>query len=208
MSKLLKPQDDVILKQAISLADHLLPAFDTKMGIPKSMVNLKTGEIKNYGWTKDRSVLSEVGSNQIEMYAMSEYTNDPKYYDRSANVFKLLDDAQRRNGEPGLYSRLIETDTASFPRNEKVYSLGGMSDSFYEYLLKLWIVSNYNDKLAIKMYMESINAANERLLRRIHDKRRREEPYYFYGEQWYSKFRGKMEELECFMPGLLIDSIF
>ena len=35
MSKLLKPQDEVMLKQAISLADHLLPAFDTKMGIPK-----------------------------------------------------------------------------------------------------------------------------------------------------------------------------
>jgi len=200
LSRILKPKDDVILKQAVALADHLLPAFNTKMGIPKSMVNLQTGDIKNYGWTKDRSVLSEVGSNQLEMYAMSEYTDDPKYYDRSANVLSLLDAA---NGNNGLYPRLIETDSASFPKNEKVFSLGGMSDSFYEYLLKTWILSDYNDKLAIKMYVQSIAAANEQLLRKITDKKRREEPYYFYGEQWYSKFRGKMEELECFMPGLL-----
>ena len=79
MSKILKPQDDVILKQAISLADHLLPAFNTKLGIPKSMVNLQSGDIKNYGWTKDRSVLSEVGSNQIEYYGMSRSTRCTVY---------------------------------------------------------------------------------------------------------------------------------
>merc|ERR1712228_148519 len=208
MSKVLKPNDEFILNQAVSLANHLLPAFNTKLGIPKSMVNLQTGEIKNYGWTKDRSVLSEVGSNQLEFYAMSEYTNDGKYYEKSANVFKLLNQAQQDviaegNGEIGLYSRLIDTEDATFPKNEKVYSLGGMSDSFYEYTLKLWILSNYNDKLSIKMYMESITAANEKLLRMIYDKNRREEPYFFYGEQWYTKFRGKMEELQCFMPGVL-----
>ena len=203
MSKLLKPKDDFILSQAISLADQLLPAFLTPSGIPKSMVNLQNGEIKNYGWTKDRSVLSEVGSNQLEFYAMSEYTNNEKYYIKSSNVFKLLNIAQIKNGINGLYSRLIETDTATFPKNEKVYSLGGMSDSFYEYTLKLWILTNYNDKLAIKMYIESINAANEKLLRMIYDKNRRETPYFFYGEQWYTKFRGKMEELQCFMPGVL-----
>jgi len=208
MSKILKPNDDFILSQAVSLAEHLLPAFNTESGIPKSMVNLQSGDIKNYGWTKDRSVLSEVGSNQLEFYAMSEYTNDGKYYSKSANVFNLLylaqlDNIANNGGEPGLYSRLIETEAASFPKNEKVYSLGGMSDSFYEYTLKVWILTNYNDKLAIKMYVESINAANEKLLRMVYDKRRRQEPYFFYGEQWYSKFRGKMEELQCFMPGVL-----
>eukprot|EP01084_Bolivina_argentea_P090830 163580_1 len=59
MSKLLEPEDKFMLQQAISLGDHLLAAFNTKHGIPKSMVNLQSGEIKNYGWTKDRSVLSE-----------------------------------------------------------------------------------------------------------------------------------------------------
>eukprot|EP01083_Nonionella_stella_P074438 201927_1 len=202
MSKLLEPEDKFMLQQAISLGDHLLAAFNTKHGIPKSMVNLQSGEIKNYGWTKDRSVLSEVGSNQLEFYAMSEYTDDGKYYAASSKVYTLLDEAQTQ-AQYELYPRLIETDSATFAKNEKVYSLGGMSDSFYEYTLKLWILTNYNDKLAIKMYVESINAANEKLLRMVHDKRRRQAPYYFYGEEWYGKFRGKMEELQCFMPGVL-----
>ena len=50
VSKLLGPEDEVYLPHAIELADHLLPAFDTNTGIPKSMVNLKTGAIKNYGY--------------------------------------------------------------------------------------------------------------------------------------------------------------
>eukprot|EP01084_Bolivina_argentea_P148234 259199_1 len=95
LSIILEPTDEFILKQAISLADHLLPAFDTDKGVPKSMVNLKTKEIKNYAWTKDRSILSEIGSNQLEMTVLSKYTNDSKYYSKSINVFKLLDIEQR-----------------------------------------------------------------------------------------------------------------
>eukprot|EP01084_Bolivina_argentea_P148233 259197_1 len=139
------------------------------------------------------------------MTVLSKYTNDSKYYSKSINVFKLLDIEQRENIQStgGLFPQLINTNDATFPKNEKVYSLGGMSDSFYETTLKQWILTGYKDKLAIKLYVESISAANEKLLRVVFDKNRREEAYFFYGEQWYSKFRGKMEELECFMPGVL-----
>eukprot|EP01083_Nonionella_stella_P289881 986443_1 len=194
-------EDKFILQQAITLGDHLLPAFNTRSGMPKSMVNLQSGGIENYGWSGDKSVLSEVASNQLEFYALSGYTDEGKYYAASSKVYSLLDEAQA-HGEYKLYPRLIETNSASFAGG-KVYSLGGMSDSFYEYTLKLWILTSYNDQLALKMYIESVNAANEKLLRMVNDKRRRQAPYYFYGEEWNGQFRGKMEELTCFMPGVL-----
>lgn len=151
-------------------------------------------------WTKDKSVLSEVGSNQLELYAMSHFTQNMKYYSKSKHVLRTLDDMEKQEL---LYARLIDADTGTFPSNEKVYTVGGMADSFYEYLLKLWILTNYQDTESLRMYIDTIDGLNEMLLRQVYDTKRRDKPYYFYGEQWYSKFRGKTEELTCFMPGVL-----
>eukprot|EP01084_Bolivina_argentea_P171712 297496_1 len=191
---------NILLSKATSLADKLFKSFSTGSGIPKSMINLQTGEISNYGWTGGKSVLAEVGSNQLEFYAMSQYTNNSKYFEKSFNVYQLLDKAHSRS-KSKLYPRLLDPESVTFSSN--YYTLGGMSDSFYEYLLKLWVLTHYENKLAIKMYVQSINAANEQLLRIVYDKDRREQPYYFYGDQSGGSFSGKMEELVCFMPGVL-----
>lgn len=200
LSRLLGHPDNLFLEKAQQLIDHLLPAFNTPKGLPRSLVDLKTGETKNYGWTKDRNILSEVGSNSLEFYAMSHHTSDGKYYLKAKHVLDVLNQMDKPEM---LYARLIEPESGEIPRNEKVYTIGGMADSFYEYLLKTWIVTNYRDTDALEMYINSLDAINEKLLRQVADKTRREEPFYFYGELWYNKFRGRTEELTCFMPGAL-----
>ncbi|ETO15260.1 mannosidase, alpha, class 1A, member 2, partial [Reticulomyxa filosa] len=186
--------------KAIELADRLLPAFATTKGIPKSLVNLANGELKNYGWTKDRSVLAEVGSNQMELFTLAHLTSNAIYYHKSKQVYDLLAQMEKPFG---LYGRLIETDTAQFASNEQVYSIGAMSDSFYEYLLKTWIVTDYEYKDGLRMYLDSIDNLNRHLLRLVVDAKRDNRKFLFYGELWFGRFRGRMEELSCFMPGLL-----
>ncbi len=38
-------------------------------------------------------------------------------------------------------------------------SIGALGDSFYEYLLKLWVYSDKKDDVALKMYMESMDVS-------------------------------------------------
>ncbi|ETO32209.1 endoplasmic reticulum mannosyl-oligosaccharide 1,2-alpha-mannosidase-like isoform 1, partial [Reticulomyxa filosa] len=85
---------------------------------------------------------------------------------------------------------------------EQVYTIGGMCDSFYEYLLKTWILTDYEYKEGLRMYLDSIDSVNEHLLRLVVDEKRNRK-LLFYGEHWYGRWRGRMEELTCFMPGLL-----
>ena len=35
-------------------------------------------------------------------------------------------------------------------------SVGALGDSFYEYLLKLWVYSNKKDDLALQMYLDAM----------------------------------------------------
>lgn len=37
----------------------------------------------------------------------------------------------------------------------------------------------------------------------VRDAKRRDQPYFFMGEQSHGRFTGKMEELQCFIPGVL-----
>jgi hypothetical protein len=54
--------DDIYKQKAKELADHLLPAFKTNSGIPMAQINLKTGAMKNWGWSSGGcSILSEFG---------------------------------------------------------------------------------------------------------------------------------------------------
>eukprot|EP01084_Bolivina_argentea_P063820 116432_1 len=128
---------------------------------------------------------------------MSKYTNNYQYYAKSHNIFHILNKMQNN----GIYYNLIDPEKLRFANRE--YSAGGMSDSFFEYTLKAWILTDYTDELAIKLYIESINALNENLLRIVYDNNRRDKPYFFYGKMHRNNFYGNMEELQCFLPGIL-----
>lgn len=122
--------DDILLQKARVLGDRLFRAFGTENGIPKSIVNLKSGDIHNYEWNGHRSILAEIGTNQMEFYSLSELTGDPKYYKASHRVFEMLHDGSRQS--PGIFPRSINPNFSpgSIHGNGQ-YSWGGMSDSFY-----------------------------------------------------------------------------
>jgi mannosyl-oligosaccharide alpha-1,2-mannosidase len=65
--------DPMYAEKATEVADALLPAFDTKTGIAKSLVNTQTKTASNYGWVLGAGgILSEFGSLHLEFLYLSE----------------------------------------------------------------------------------------------------------------------------------------
>ena len=53
--------EDIFKDKAVHVVDKLLPAFDTPTGIPYALVNMKSGNAKNFGWASGgSSILSGV----------------------------------------------------------------------------------------------------------------------------------------------------
>ena len=71
-------------------------------------------------------------------------------------------------------------------------SLGGLGDSFYEYLLKAWIQSNKEDVEARIMYDEAIEAITEHMIKTSLGK------LVYVSDLKYDRLEHKMGHLACF----------
>lgn len=71
-------------------------------------------------------------------------------------------------------------------------SLGGLGDSFYEYLLKAWIQSGKEDREAREMYDEAIAAISEHMIKTSPGK------LLYVSDLKYDRPEHKMGHLACF----------
>jgi mannosyl-oligosaccharide alpha-1,2-mannosidase len=187
--------DKLFLDKAKELADYLLPAFNTNTGIPKSHINLHTQALSSHQWTGYASILSEVGSLQLEFAYLSHHTGNPVYAQKALGVFDKIIQIMPANK---LYPIWINPDDATF-RNDLI-TLGGGGDSFYEYLLKYWLLTSQTSRYG-KVYYELVDA----ILDHLAVKMRSENDY----ELWYiaemngSTLDHKFSHLACFFGGTL-----
>lgn len=77
-------------------------------------------------------------------------------------------------------------------------SLGGLGDSFYEYLLKAWIQSNKEDVEAREMYDQAIAAITEHMIKTSPGK------LVYVSDLKYDRLEHKMGHLACFAGKLCI----
>jgi hypothetical protein len=131
--------DDLFLSKAEDLGKRLLRAFNTKHGIPYASVSLRDGKGDSPSWTGGRSVLSEIGTVQLEFLYLAYATGKPEYAIPALKVFLHLDQIPRPTGTKGLHSLYIDLESGQF--NGARWSLGALGDSFYEYLLKVPLFS-------------------------------------------------------------------
>lgn len=131
-----------LLTLAIDLGDRLMPAFATPTGIPYGTVNLRTGVPP--GETTIASTAG-AGSLTMEFTMLSVLTQDPKYARAARGAARAL--FQRRSSL-GLLGKHIDTRTGEW--TEVVSGPGSNSDSFYEYLLKMYMT--FNDEESLEMF--------------------------------------------------------
>ncbi|ETO03634.1 hypothetical protein RFI_33768 [Reticulomyxa filosa] len=68
---------------------HIIGGFNAKSEEHDMNVSVND-ELKNYGWTKDRRVLVEVSSNQMELFTLAHLTSNDIYYHKSKQMYDLL----------------------------------------------------------------------------------------------------------------------
>ncbi|XP_022721371.1 mannosyl-oligosaccharide 1,2-alpha-mannosidase MNS1-like isoform X1 [Durio zibethinus] len=186
--------DKVFLEKARDIADRLLPAWDTPTGIPYNVINLAHGNAHNPGWTGGESILADSGTEQLEFIALSQRTGDPKYQEKVEKVIVALNKTFPADGLLPIYIN-PDRGTGSY----STITFGAMGDSFYEYLLKVWIQGNKTS--SVKFYRDMWEISMKGLLSLI----RRSTPssFAYICEKNGDSLTDKMDELACFAPGML-----
>ena len=124
-----------LFKQAEVIVKKMLPSFGTAAGIP---CNNFPG-----GASCGTANLAEIGTLQLEFVYLSQVTGNPEYARVAERVIRSLALARNSSGAGcelmGLYADSINTRDGSM--NGCHASVGGGNDSFYEYLIKLWLLT-------------------------------------------------------------------
>lgn len=76
--------------------------------------------------------------------------------------------------------------------------MGALADSFYEYLLKLWLYKNKSDRALIKIYMDAMKSVEKHLMETTPKTN-----LTYFGEFKSNRLDKKMDHLSCFTGGLL-----
>ncbi|MBI2427810.1 MAG: glycoside hydrolase family 47 protein [Ignavibacteriales bacterium] len=175
------------LSMAEDLGNRLLPVFESKTGLPHVNVNLKTGVVEG-----DTTNPAETGTLLIEFGTLSKLTGKPIYYEKAK---RALVETYKRRSAIGLVGQSIDVNTGKWTATNS--HLGGLIDSYYEYLFKCWKL--FGDEECKKMWDEGITAINNYLADTVR------------GELWYgrvdmntgTKTIRAWGGLESFFPGLL-----
>lgn len=136
-----------LLTLAHDLAGRLVPAFGgTATGIPYTRVNLKKGVLPG---TTNSTCTSGAGSLLLEFGILSKLLGDDSYERMARRVNEKL--WTLRNEATGLHGNLVDIQTGEWIGH--LSGLGAGIDSFYEYMLKSYIL--FGDQRDLDMYNES-----------------------------------------------------
>ena len=130
--------DEEILAVAEAMASKLAPAFKTSTGVPRSFVNLQSGQSHALGWTAGASILADFGTMHLEFATLSNRTGNPTWGELTERVFDWLRHHANAVGSTptGLFPVFMHPDLGRFSNDKS--SFGALGDSFYEYLIKCW----------------------------------------------------------------------
>lgn len=179
------PCNGPLLRLAEDVAKRLLPAFDTRTGMPYGTVNLMYGV--PYGETSV-TCTAGIGTFIVEFGALSRLTGDPVYEEVALNALYAL---YNHRSSIGLFGNHIDVQTGRWTAQDA--GIGAGVDSYYEYLVKGAIMLNKPDLM--HMFNEG---------RRAIDKYLKRDDWHV----WVSMNKGQVtlpvfQSLEAYWPGVL-----
>jgi len=107
-------------------------------------------------------------------------------------VYDHLDSIPKHNG---LYSIYVNTETGQFTKHH--ITLGAMGDSFYEYLIKIWLLTNKSIGKYRNMYDNAVDNIKTHLI-----KRSKPSNLLYIAELIDGNVVDKMDHLVCFASGM------
>ena len=176
--------EDELLELANDLGEAFLPAFETKTGIPYGAVNLKYGVEVN-----ETTITSTAagGSLILEFGTLSALTGDPRFRRVAEAALEALWD---HRSDIGLVGAHIDIETGQWTQAEA--SVGAGIDSFYEYMLKSYIL--FGNERHLEIFEEAYAAVEAHV---------RLAPWYVEaGMMTGQLISSRYDSLMSFWPGL------
>ncbi|GAV69591.1 Glyco_hydro_47 domain-containing protein [Cephalotus follicularis] len=178
--------DNELLDLAEELGQRLLPAFDTPTGIPFGSVNLLHGVDDH-----ESKITSTAGGGTLtlEFGVLSRLTDDPIFEQVTKNSVRGI---WARRSKLNLVGAHINVFTGEW--TQKDAGIGTSIDSFYEYLLKAYLL--FGDEEYLFIFQEAYGAAM----------------HYLYKDPWYVEVNMDsaaivwplFNSLQAFWPGLQV----
>jgi mannosyl-oligosaccharide alpha-1,2-mannosidase len=152
--------DVMFLDKCVDVGYRLSSAFNVpNYSMPKGLVSLINGATSQHSWAPN-AILSEIGTIQMEFFTLSALSGDNSFHTLADGVINEL----RASTTPvkGLYPLYVRLTPPVGYSTSRV-TLGGLSDSFYEYLLKMWVLTGRTVDKYRTMYIESAEALIQHL---------------------------------------------
>ena len=180
--------DERLLHLADDLGTRLLPVFESPTGMPYMYVNLKTGKVSGA-----KTNPAEIGTLFLEFGTLAKHTGKRIYHDKARRALVAL---YERRSKVGLVADGIDVETGQWTSTAS--HIGGAIDSYYEYLLKGWLL--FGDEECLAMGRASIRSLNRHLAE--------EAPSgFWYGEanvQDGNRTASEFGALHAFFPAVLV----
>ncbi|PAV79240.1 hypothetical protein WR25_09242 [Diploscapter pachys] len=179
------PCSGPLLQLAQDMADRLLPAFNTKTGMPFGTVNLRYGVHRG---ETPVTCTAGVGTFVVEFGSLSRLTGNPEY-ERLA--LRALDALWATRSPIGLVGNHINVNTGQWTAVDA--GIGAGIDSYFEYLVKGAYLFQRPHLMA--QFNKYVHAVNTHV--------RKEDWFYWVNMHKASTTMPVYQSLEAFWPGLL-----
>jgi len=184
-------RDEAFLDMAIPLGRRIVATIDERGVAPYTF----GGGMGGMGCAS----LAESGTLQLELRYLAHVTGDESFTRRTNRFHETLRGAR---GIDGLFPNCWQAG------NGKI-TFGADGDSFYEYLLKMWVQGGGKDDKLRAMYEAAVDGMEKHLVH-IGNESIGQDPLTFLGTMHWSGRSGEgdvkeseMEHLACFVPGWL-----
>lgn len=134
------------------------------------------------------SKLADVGTLQLEFMTLAAETKDPKYFDLVKNLYNKI------------FTKFPNKSIIHMMNQEQNYDIvtfGGGVDSFYEYILKTYLLSGRKMKKLFEKYVNMITFATEKAIIREHN-------MTTFGVYYNGTRKNVISHLSTFFAGLLV----
>ncbi|XP_014557845.1 glycoside hydrolase family 47 protein [Bipolaris victoriae FI3] len=157
-----KGKYSTLLHKAVELGDMLYAAFDTPNRMPVTRWDWENAALSGHQEADAQALSAEIGSLTLEFTRLSQITGDLKYHDAVQRIANLLEKHQSRTKIPGLFPILVSPFREEFDSHGS-FTMGGMTDSLYEYLPKQHLLLGGTTDQYRKMYENAIEPAKKHL---------------------------------------------
>ena len=130
-------EDKRLLAKAKEVGEMIYQAFDTPSHMPIVRWSMRAAIAETLQIASSGMLLAELASFSLEFTRLSQITGDPKWYDASSRIMRLLEKQQMNTQLPGMWPILVDGEHMDLTQDTQ-FTLASMADSAYEYLPKTY----------------------------------------------------------------------